>query len=59
MPLLPGESFTHRNRVYHLRGDRQALNRISQKFLRTSFEEAADLLWGSAKEVEPAMPMLS
>jgi hypothetical protein len=44
MPLLPGESFTHRNRVYHLRGERQDLNRVSARFLHTTFEEAAEVL---------------
>ena len=58
MPLSPGESFVHRNRVCHLRGDREALNLVSQRFLRTTFDEAEELLRHSPAQAESLTPVL-
>jgi hypothetical protein len=39
MPLKSGESFVHRNRVFHIRGRRSALDSIARRFLRTDTAE--------------------
>jgi len=42
MPLNPGEGFVHRNRVFHIRGSRSAIDAIARRFLRTDFAEIAN-----------------
>ena len=44
LTLLPGESFLHRNRVYHVKGDFGEIDRICRTFLKTSIHEAHDFL---------------
>jgi uncharacterized protein DUF6786 len=39
MPLKPGESFAHRNRVFHVRGSRTVLDSIARSFLHTDTAE--------------------
>ena len=41
MPLKSGESFVHRNRVFHVRGSRSALDGVARRFLRTDSAEIA------------------
>jgi uncharacterized protein DUF6786 len=39
MPLKPGESFVHRNRVFHIRGDQSSIDTITRRFLHTDSAE--------------------
>jgi hypothetical protein len=44
LALLPEESFLHRNRVYHVRGDLGEIDRICRTFLKTSVHEVHSFL---------------
>ena len=41
LALAPGEEFTHRNRVFHLRGDARWIDAIAQRALRANLEAVA------------------
>ena len=44
--LLPKESFTHRNRVFHVRGELPMIGAVCQKFLGASLREVDQFLRG-------------
>jgi hypothetical protein len=46
--LAPGESFLHRNRIYHLRGDLADIGPISRQFLKAGVDEVAGFLTTAA-----------